>query len=130
MSLNVSRRLITSAAPEVVARITLTFDGRRLDGKAGDRGMEEMAEEIGNKLPGIISGLANTGAGAVRPNTAQEIIDFTRVAYDPTTAVAVEEAQAAGGTGLGVGGCWPIVRIGRVRPLPARPGRVEVVDDV
>jgi len=89
-----------STAPEVVARITLTFDGRRVDGKAGDRGMEDMAEEIGNKLPGIISGLANTGAGAVRPNTAQEIIDFTRVAYDPTTAVAVEEAQAAGGTGL------------------------------
>lgn len=90
-----------SNAPELVARISLTFDGRHVDGKGGDRGMEEMAEEIGNRLPGIVSGLANTGAGAVRPCGAQEIIDFTRVAYDPTTAAAVEEAQANGGTGLG-----------------------------
>ncbi len=89
-----------SNAPELVARISLTFDGRQVDGKGSDRGMEEMAEEIGNRLPGIVSGLANTGAGAVRPCSAQTIIDFTRVAYDPTTAVAVEEAQANGGTGL------------------------------
>lgn len=89
-----------SNAPELVARISLTFDGRQVDGKGGDRGMEEMAEEIGNRLPGIVSGLANTGAGAVRSCSAQAIIDFTRVAYDPTTAVAVEEAQANGGTGL------------------------------
>lgn len=89
-----------SNAPELVARISLTFDGRQVDGKGSDRGMEDMAEEIGNRLPGIVSGLANTGAGAVRPCGAQAIIDFTRVAYDPTTAVAVEEAQANGGTGL------------------------------
>lgn len=89
-----------SNAPELVARISLTFDGRQVDGKGSDRGMEDMAEEIGNRLPGIVSGLANTGAGAVRPCCAQAIIDFTRVAYDPTTAVAVEEAQANGGTGL------------------------------
>ncbi|MDO2934189.1 hypothetical protein Q2T94_07750 [Paeniglutamicibacter sulfureus] len=89
-----------SDAPQLVARISVTFDGRRLDGKAGDRGLEDMAEEIGNKLPGIVSGLANTGAGAVRPCSAQEIIDFTRIAYDPTTAAAVEEKQAGEGTGL------------------------------
>lgn len=87
-------------APQLVARISVTFDGRRLDGKSGDRGPAEMAEEIGNKLPGILSGLANTGAGAVRPCTAQEIIDFTRIAYDPTTAAVIEEKQAAEGTGL------------------------------
>jgi hypothetical protein len=87
-------------APQLVARVSVTFDGRRLDGRTGDRGMAEMAEEIGTRLPGIVGGLAGTGAGSVRACTAGQIIDFTRVAYDPTVAPVVEEMQAAGGTGL------------------------------
>lgn len=89
-----------TGAPELTGRITITFDGRRLDGKAGDRGTVEMAEEIGNKLPGILAGLGGTGAGGVMLCTAQQITDNTRVAYDPTTAATVEELQESGGTGL------------------------------
>ncbi|MFC7403437.1 SCO6880 family protein [Citricoccus sp. GCM10030269] len=88
-------------APQLVARVTVTFDGRRLDGRTGDRGFEDMAEEISTRLPAIVGGLAGTGAGSVKACTAQQIIDFTRVAYDPTVASLVEEMQAQGGTGLG-----------------------------
>lgn len=94
------RDTFQSGAPQVVARITVTFSGKRLDGGSGDRGTAEMAEEIGNRLPAIRAGLAGTGAGSVRPCTAQQITDFTRVAYDPTVATTVEEMQADGGTGL------------------------------
>lgn len=87
-------------APQLVARLTVTFNGKRLDGRTGDRGVEEMAEDIGNRLPGIVSGLAGTGAGSVKACTAQQIIDATRVAFDPTVATTVEEMQASGGTGL------------------------------
>lgn len=86
-------------SPELSARLTVTFDGKAVgDGK--DRGVAEMAEDIGNRLPGLLSGLAPTGAGAARACTAQEITDNTRVAYDPTVATSVEEAQMNGGTNL------------------------------
>lgn len=88
-------------APTITTRITVTFDGRAVDGSGKDRGVEEMAQEIGNRLSVLTSSLKVTGAGtSVRMCTAQEIIDFTRTAYDPTTASQIEEAQAEGGTGL------------------------------
>ncbi|GAA1163144.1 SCO6880 family protein [Nesterenkonia sandarakina] len=86
-------------APEMTVRLTVTFDGKAFEANK-DRGREEMAIDIGDRLPGILGGLHSTGAGVVRACTAQEIIDFTRVAYDPTTASAVEEAQMDGGTNL------------------------------
>lgn len=87
-------------APQLMAYVTLTFDGRRVDGKSGDRGAEDMAEDIGAKLPMIVADLGMSGAGSVSPCSAQDIVDLARTAYDPTTAAAVEEAQANGGTGL------------------------------
>ena len=86
----------TVGAPQLVARITVTFDGRRMDGANKDRGVSEMAEEIGNKIPELMANLAGTGAGNVRMCTAQNIIDFTRVAYDPLVAPMVEELHAKG----------------------------------
>ena len=91
----------TVGAPQLVARLSVTFDGRRMDGGNKDRGVAEMAEEIGNKIPELTANLAGTGAGTVQVCTAQNIVDFTRVAYDPTVAPMVEEMQANGeGTGL------------------------------
>lgn len=91
----------TVGAPQLVARISVTFDGRRMDGANKDRGVAEMAEEIGNKIPELVANLGGTGAGNVQVCTAQNIIDFTRVAYDPLVAPMVEEMQASGeGTGL------------------------------
>lgn len=88
-------------SPQISTYITVTFDGRAIDGSGKDRGTADMAEEIGNRLGMIIGGLSDTGAGtAVRPATAQDIIDYTRTAYDPTVSAQIEEARAEDGTGL------------------------------
>jgi hypothetical protein len=88
-------------SPQISTYISVTFDGRAIDGSGKDRGTAEMAEEIGNRLGMIIGGLSDTGAGtAVRAATAQDIIDYTRTAYDPTVAAQIEEARAEEGTGL------------------------------
>lgn len=90
------RETHTSGAPQLVCRISVTFDGRRMDSGNKDRGVEEMAEEIGNKIPELTAALSGTGAGNVMVCTAQQIIDFTRVAYDPTVGPMIEELQARG----------------------------------
>lgn len=96
-------------SPVLTTRLTVTFDGRAVDGSGKDRGTEEMAQEIGNRLPVLLSGLMDTGAGtSVRPCTAQDIIDSTRAAYDPTTAAQIEEARAEGGTGLAWSDAGPV----------------------
>ena len=94
-------REYSRGSPQISTYISITFDGRAVDGSGKDRGVEDMAEEIGNRLGMIIGGLSDTGAGtAVRACTAQDIIDYARAAYDPTIAAQVEEARAEGGTGL------------------------------
>lgn len=108
-------------APTLTCRVTLTLSARVSDdeqldrhafdtgirgtrgkrGRRGEprvvvRGTAEMAEQIGDLLPAWTGSLAATGAGAgVRPCTAQEIVDATRVAFDPSVAQDVEEAQLA-----------------------------------
>lgn len=96
-------------APVLTTRLTVTFDGKAVDGSGKDRGVEEMAQDIGNRLPVIMSGLMDTGAGtSVRTCTSQDIIDHTRMAYDPTTATQIEEARAEGGTGLSWADAGPV----------------------
>ncbi len=61
----------------------------------------EMATEIANQIPSLLAGLTKTGAGTgVRALRAQDIVDSTRVAYDPAVAEHVEQARQEGGTGL------------------------------
>lgn len=83
---------------EITTRITLTFTGR-LAGTV--RPTDEVIQEIGNLLPTMVGSLAMTGAGTTcRPLVAQDVIDSTRVAYDPSVALLVEQARSEGGTGL------------------------------
>ncbi|WP_159796678.1 SCO6880 family protein [Puerhibacterium puerhi] len=92
---------MATGSPVITTRIAITFSGKSVDGKATDRGPAAMAEEIGNRLPVLLSGLWETGAGtSVRACTAQDIVDFTRTAYDPTVATRIEQLRAEGGTGL------------------------------
>lgn len=92
---------IRAGSPSTSTRIAITFSGRSLDKDGSDRGADAMAEEIGSRLPALMSTLQDTGAGtSVRACTAQDIIDFTRTAYDPTVAAQIEQARAEGGTGL------------------------------
>ncbi|PPF91326.1 hypothetical protein C5C03_00440 [Clavibacter michiganensis] len=92
---------IRAGSPSTTTRIAITFSGKSLDKDGSDRGRDAMAEEIGSRLPALMSTLYETGAGtSVRACTAQDIIDFTRAAYDPTVAAQIEQARAEGGTGL------------------------------
>jgi len=93
---------LRGGAPVLTTRIAITFSGAGYDKEGADRGLETMAQEIGTRLPSLISGLHETGAGTtVRPCTAQDITDFTRSAFDPTVAAQIEAARATPeGTGL------------------------------
>ncbi len=81
----------------VKAYVAVTFSAAaRSGGKR--RNAEEMGRELAARLPGLTQGLAATGAGAVRPLSAQELCEVIRIAYDPPAAVLIEEAHAAGET--------------------------------
>jgi len=94
----------STGAPRVTTRVTVTFSGEETDEDTGEvhtRTAAEMQALIADVLPGLVSTLVATGAGSsCRAARAEHIIDFTRVAYDPSVAALVEEAQLNGGTGL------------------------------
>jgi hypothetical protein len=57
---------------------------------------EEMAAQIGSRLPGLIRELATTGVGGVRALTAAEVAETVRVAYDPDAGPVIEAMRARG----------------------------------
>ncbi|WP_436787971.1 SCO6880 family protein [Yinghuangia sp. YIM S10712] len=101
-----ARRVLTKVmddysegAARITTRIALTFEGR---GRAARkrRTAQEMATEIGTRLPALTSSLSMTGAGTAVPLSAAQIAAAVRVAYDPTVAVLVDKARTEGGLGL------------------------------
>lgn len=104
----VAEQLLGSAgtsSPTVSVWVTVTFSGKAAaeDDESDEAlSVEEMAEVIGDVLPTLTGNLNATGAGTgSRPCPAQEIVDHTRVAYDPGVVPLVEEAVFSGkGTGL------------------------------
>jgi hypothetical protein len=89
-----------SGSASLSTRIALTYSGAsRTTGSK--RTPQDVAVEIGTRLPGLCAGLQMTGAGPARPMTGQELIEAVRVAYDPSVAVYIDQARAAGeDTGL------------------------------
>lgn len=84
-------------ASTLKAFVTLTFSSaNRAGGRRRD--VDEMARELGSRLPGLTAGLERTGAGAANPLTAQELCETIRIAYDPDAAVLIDEAHALGET--------------------------------
>ena len=86
-------------APEMTVRLSVTFDGKAFEANK-DRGREEMAIDIGDRLPGILGGLYSTGAGSCgrvlhRRSSTSPVWPMTR-----HIAPEVEEAQMEGGTNL------------------------------
>ncbi|GAA4788344.1 SCO6880 family protein [Streptomyces ziwulingensis] len=88
-----------AGSARIATRIALTYSGAARPG-IPRRSADEMALHIGTRLPGLTAGLSLTSAGTAVPMTATELAEAVRVAYDPTVATLVEEAQATGGTGL------------------------------
>ena len=77
------------------AYVAITFNAAaRVGGKK--RTTEQMGRELASRLPGLTQGLSATGAGATRPLNAQQLCEVIRVAYDPTAARLIDDANAAG----------------------------------
>lgn len=79
----------------VKAFVTLTFSAVPRKG-APARKPDEMARELAARLPGLTSNLQATGAGAAHPYSAQELCETIRIAYDPASALLIDEAHAQG----------------------------------
>jgi hypothetical protein len=81
-----------AGSAQVSTRIAVTYAAT--SGPGGKRRSEdEMAREIGMRLPGLISRLAMTGAGAARPMTADQLTRAVRMAYDPDSQLDLEAAE-------------------------------------
>ncbi|GAA2836558.1 SCO6880 family protein [Kribbella solani] len=78
----------------VSARVALTFKGTDRSGKR--RKEDDMGRELAARLPALTQSLNATGAGAARPVTAQELCEAVRIAYDPASAVLIDEARSQG----------------------------------
>lgn len=79
----------------VRAYVAITFSAvTRQGGKR--RTPEEMARDLASRLPGLTHSLQASGAGAAHPLSAQQLCEVIRVAYDPASAVLIDEAHAAG----------------------------------
>jgi len=78
----------------VSARVALTFKGVDRNGKK--RNDDDVGRELASRLPALTQSLNSTGAGAARPLTAQELCETIRIAYDPASAVLIDEARSQG----------------------------------
>jgi hypothetical protein len=97
----ISRAMLTEVVqtyPEgsalVSARVALTFRGVDRSGKK--RNEDDMGRELASRLPALTQSLNSTGAGAARPVTAQELCETLRIAYDPASALLIDEARSQG----------------------------------
>jgi len=78
----------------ISTRVQLTW---RTSTPAGRRSPEQMAVELGARLPGLAGLLAGTGAGAVVAMGPDELAEVVRVAYDPAAFADIERARAEHG---------------------------------
>lgn len=117
-----SRAMLTEAADSyprgaatVTAYVTLTFSARRTPHTAGHghgssgertsgaagasgggrvRSSQEMAAQVGRRLPLLLHQLRAAGAGTGRAMTVAEVAETVRVAYDPAAAALLDRARA------------------------------------
>ena len=84
-----------SGSSTVKAYVAITFGAANRKGSK-KRQAEEMGHELATRLPGLTAALQATGAGAAHPLTAQDLCEVVRVAYDPASAVLIDEAHSLG----------------------------------
>lgn len=83
----------------ITTRISLTYAAAPRPG-ARRRDRDEMARDIGARIPGLAEHLAMTGAGQARAMTSRQLAEAVRVAYDPSVATYIEQLSATGDSGL------------------------------
>jgi hypothetical protein len=74
--------------------ITLTFTTHRPGRRPAAPG--EMADLLIERLPGLCSSLASTGAGRAAPMTPDDVVAVVRTAFDPAAAPLFDAAAATG----------------------------------
>ena len=77
----------------VRALIAITFKGQMREG-GQKRTTEDVATDLASRIGLIGQQLSSTGAGSVRPLSAQELCEYVRVSYDPAVANVIAEARA------------------------------------
>lgn len=80
-----------TGAASTTCRIAVTW-ARHRPGQQR-RPVEDVAVEIGSRLPELCGALGATGAGAARPMTTAELAGALRAAYDPDVRTLIEEAD-------------------------------------
>jgi hypothetical protein len=75
-------------------RTGASSEGAEAKRRAGVRSPQEMAAQIGRRLPLLLHQLRSAGAGTGTAMTAAEVAETVRVAYDPAAAVLLDRARA------------------------------------
>lgn len=82
-------RSYPTGASKLRAYVALTFN-------RGNRKPEDVGRELRTRMPGLTAALTGTGAGAVRPASADKLCEIARTAYDPASARQFTAARATG----------------------------------
>jgi hypothetical protein len=86
---------LPATSSENLTYLELTYRGRLLN-RRGDE--KAILAELARKVPGLLTMLAAAGGGSVEMVAPTELARIVRVAYDPVTATALEQAELAGDT--------------------------------
>lgn len=93
----VLRQILTdypTGSASVRVWVALTFNSRTYEGHA--RSVDDMARELGARLPTLTQQLAAAGAGACRPVDGRGLCEIVRVAYDPASSTIFDDIRATG----------------------------------
>jgi hypothetical protein len=93
---------------QINARVSVTYSALPHVGTRR-RARDEMAREIGTRLPGLSARLGMTGAGEARPMTERQIAEMVRIAYDPSVHSLIEASRELGGSGLTWADAGPVM---------------------
>ena len=132
LALAVMREAVEAApagSASITCRIALTWSmASRVEG-GKRRSLDEMALDIGQRIPSLAAGLAPTGAGPARAMTVAEVAAAAAGRLRPLGGQAHRGRRRGGGRDR-MGGCRPGRRPGGLGPLPPRRGHLcELGDD-
>lgn len=82
-------RTFPAGAASTTMRITVTWARSRAGSRR--RSVEDLAVEIGARLPELCSSLATTGAGMARPLDRAQLAAALRAAFDPSIRAAIDD---------------------------------------
>lgn len=90
------------SAPAINTKVSVTLSGKGLSREDEALSRESAIAELATIIPTLREGLRTTGAGAtVRSCTSSDLIDYVRVAYDPSAEPDIEQLRNMGqGTDL------------------------------